>query len=108
MMTAISFSRQNNAAGSRACTLIYVWNNVVVTFVLVLESKGLSLVCCVKPLYNTCTLTLCIKEVWKVPALGPLGVGNLRRYVRGVVMVTRYHVPRGSLQGGFRVHVLKG
>ena len=37
--TATSFSRQNDA-GSRAST-IYHWGNLVLTAVLVLESKGL-------------------------------------------------------------------
>ena len=40
MTTATTFSRQNDAAGSRASTTLY-WENFVLVVVLVLESKGL-------------------------------------------------------------------
>ena len=39
-MTAITFSRQNDA-GSRALAATYYWENLVLAAVLVLESKDL-------------------------------------------------------------------
>lgn len=52
-------------------------------------------------------ITFRIKEVWKMPAPRSLCVSNLCRHVRGVVVVSSYHAPRGSLQGRGRVHVFK-
>ena len=53
-------------------------------------------------------LTFGVKEIWKVPARGDLSVSYLCRDVRGVVVISSNHVPRGSFQGNARVHALKG
>ena len=40
-------------------------------------------------------LTSRVKEIRKVPAMGHLSIGYLCRHIRGVVMVSSDHVPRG-------------
>ena len=40
-------------------------------------------------------LTSRVKEIRKVPAVGHLSIGYLSRHIRGVVMVSSDHIPRG-------------